>query len=422
MKKIVVLMLIVLVMAVVYFSGAGDFGDLFNNKRSLNILFITIDALRKDHLTCYGYKKDITPNIDRLAREGVIFTQAISQGSSTHYSVPSFLSSIYVRIPQLKNRFYPPTNTNLPEILKEKGYFVGIMGANAVYPYDQTKLDLCENIDDIQAEELTRRVVEFLRKEQDKPFFFWIHYWDVHTPRLSLAEAGGDKILQYDTGLILADEHVGILLRELERLNLDKNTLVILSADHGEGLGEHGSWSHGGIVWDEVLRVPLIFKCPGVIPKQRRFDNQVGLIDIGPTILDILRLDKSEEMEGSSLFPLILNKQFIHCPYIFSEHYQDEFKPGFDRYICSVRTQDWKLIRIRVSGSEELEYMLYNLKKDPKELTNLAEVEKRQFEFLKQRLEDWLKQKRTIVKLDEEIAKDKAKETVERLRRLGYMQ
>lgn len=441
-----------------------------------NVLFISIDALRADHLSCYGYPRNTTSNIDKLAKEGVLFTQAIAQGNWTGTSVASIITSTYGHIHGVIDWGYSLNTSSLPtlmQILKRSGYFnmavINYCIINTVLGIEE-EFDLFITIEDKNADEVTKRAMELLKDRKDRKFFLWLHYLDPHGPyrppffynKIYLNDEfyKGDRhapiindeyfgrggipehiskdnitdvdyyISQYDGEIKFTDEQIGILLKELKRLNLDRNTLIIITADHGEFLGEHNIYfCHARSLYDELIKVPLIISCDSLIPKGKIIDNQVQLIDIGPTILDILGIDKNKTMQGISLLPTILRGRYPTI-YAFSS---TPFK-------SMVRTEQWKLIytdykraRNKVREKEILsladkfflenatyiEYELYNLKEDPEELSNLVGVEKQKFEFLKQKLDNWIGQ--TPSKMPR-ITQPFKEETKEKLRSLGYIQ
>jgi len=213
----------------------------------------------------------------------------------------------------------------------------------------------------------------------------------------------------YDKEIKYVDEQIGILLKNLEELGLDKNTLIIITADHGEALGEHNLYfTHGMFLYDELLKVPLIM-VGGFLPKNEIIKAQVESIDILPTIMDILRINYNKRgIEGISLLPTLYSKNKNDKygeSYAFSE-FEDK---------KSIRSPEWKLIY--TSNSEE--YELYNLKEDPQELNNLADIEKDQFKLMKEKLEEWVSREKENIS---SLTKPLDEETKEKLRSLGYLQ
>lgn len=446
---------VALLFLIVIFSGVYFLYRL-NTRINLNVLLITVDSLRPDHLGCYGYKRDTSPHIDNLAKEGVIFTQAISQGSSTMPSLPSIMISLYPRQHRAMDitRKYTLTLPTLAEILGKNGYQTGAMlsniildtgvitGFNFTYFYPNASI-------------VTKKAIDWIGKNKDKRFFLFIHYGDIHVPYKppppynelflpdKFKELGTEVLLkryprsnvyqlqsmpdlteedkdyyisQYDGGIRFTDDWIGILLKSLEKLRLEKRTLIILSADHGENLGDYNkTFFHGDSLYDVLLKVPLIIK-GNIIPQGKLIQRQVQLIDIMPTILDALKIKAKSKMEGVSFLPLVLGKKQDGGLYAFSE-----CRHNFCN-MRSIRTEDWKLIFYAFLNPKEERYRweLFNLKNDPRESTNLIQLEQNKFESLKQKLRDWMKRTRspspgqTSSPLDEETKK--------RLKNLGYVQ
>jgi len=438
-----------------------------------NILLITIDALRPDHLACYGYSLNTSPHIDNLAKEGILFSQAIAQSSITFSSLPSLFTSTFPSshgIEELKDEvnFLNPSALTLAQILKDKGYHTGaISGHGLIFssvPGLDSGFDTIKDMLDAPANEITQHAVKWLGNNRDRAHFLWIHYMDTHAryqppfpyDRLhlpielkkqeretlikkyewtafewakgrivffpkqssdgSLTEENRKYyISQYDGEIGFVDEQIGILLGELKQLGLDKKTLIILTSDHGENLADYNKYfAHGFSLYDVELKVPLIIKINGRKSISAKvIGQQVQSIDIMPTILDILKIGKynRRKLEGRSFLPLILNRKKEQFTYAFSE-LSNVIK---NRILKSVRTADWKL----VYDLSKRTYELYNLKNDPGETNNLIETEKDMFKLLKKKLEEWQARPRPrLIK----AAKPLNEETKKRLRNLGYLQ
>lgn len=432
-----------------------------------NILFITIDALRPDHLSCYGYKRNTAPNIDRVAKESVIFTQAIAQGASTIPSIPSIVYSRYFRTNNIAPTLDSIKDVKIPfsaifEILQSKGYFTVIACAHSAVQqllytkFYQKGLDKIFEFDDIKphARQVTNRVIrwlkEYCKKLLRRPFFLWIHYMDTHTPYILplyyKAKFCWDELMQpsypikvltrppwiggiplpyieynitdfryyiaqYDGAINFVDDYIGFIIEYLKENNLWNNTLVIISADHGEALGEHNFYLvHSLHLYDEFIKVPLIMKLPKNLVKSKKIkqqiQQQVELIDIAPTILDIVGIRKYNFMQGESLLPLILGDGTYNKKYAFSN----------TGVLRCVRTLKWKLI----FDESNYSYEMYDLENDPKETTNLAGISEYEAEFniLRNELNKWLSQE-SFYSFSEENISEEVKRA---LRSLGYTQ
>jgi arylsulfatase A-like enzyme len=432
-----------------------------------NLLLITVDALRADHVGCLGYARDLTPRIDRLAAEGALFRQAIANGPRSPASFPAILASIY----QCSDAEHglPPGAATLAEILKQQGYATAGFCAGNVYisrlygyqrgfdqfqdfltldssakaperrsrsrraPLRSTIRRLLEdsgrydpafllfsstlqgkkNIADMAkgeevhpfeaGETLNDHAVAWLSRPRDGPFFLWLHYMDAHFPYLPrVARYPPSQVGRFALSLLclllrrpayprqvlidLYDARIrdldSILDRLLTRLEEDgwlQDTLLVLTADHGEEFLDHGGWVHGAKLYDELLRVPLVLKGPG-LPQGIALREQVGLIDLAPTILQLLGMpEKVESFRGTSFLPWLTGvrdgppERFVFSGEV---HVGGRRPPFWGQYhthktlyrIRSCRGEGWKYIWDEEGNQEEL----YNLRADPEEVHNLA--------------------------------------------------
>jgi arylsulfatase A-like enzyme len=430
----------------------------FNRSSNLNILLITIDALRPDHLGCYGYRRNTSPNIDKLAEEGVLFTQAISQTPWTGGSLASILTATYPSTHHV-NEFGNIINKSLvtlPEVFKRKNYYTAAVGETghfkALTSFERGFDYLFDSKDTLGS---TKDIIKWIRNFKNKKFFVWIHFFDYpHAPYVPpypfnqmfvtnnkskhLPIGKGNEfygvipewvainnitdvdyyISQYDGEIAFVDSLIGEILNTLKNENLDKKTIIIISADHGESLGERDLYfQHGDCLYNHEIRVPLIITGK-IIPKGRIIKYPVQLIDLMPSIVDMLRINADIKAEGSSFFPLILNKNKLVTP-AFSEAGVTKMVNGSEVNAeqKSIITGEWKLIY--ETSEYGARYELYNLKNDPGELTDLVDIEKEQFKVLKARLEEWMNRpKPNIIS----SAKPLDEETKKRLKSLGYLQ
>jgi arylsulfatase A-like enzyme len=288
-----------------------------------NILLITIDTLRADHLSSYGYHLRTSPVIDHLASEGVRFDRAYSVIPLTG---PSHLSLFTSRYPQEHgariNGVAVPRNLRwlfLPQVLQQFGY--ANLAFVSAWPLT-SRLTHLDRWFDTYDEELTRshqlfyssryaedvnpRVIAWLTQRKNKPFFLWVHYFDPHSPYVLREEFASPKpsgrgrprlewrdpsirerIRQYDSEIGYTDHHVGQLLEAVDRCGLSDSTLVVLTSDHGESLGEHGYVGHGRRLSEGIVRVPLVMRYPERIPAGLVIRQRVSLLDVMPTVLDL---------------------------------------------------------------------------------------------------------------------------------------
>ena len=316
-----------------------------------NVVLITVDTLRADHVSSYGYHLKTTPNIDRLASEGVRFDRAYSTIPLTG---PSHFSIFTSRYPQEHgariNGVAVPENSKwlaLPQILRKFGYqnaaFVSAWPLTSRLTglgrwFDHYDEDLTRSYRVFTstrfAEDVTPRTIAWLKSNSNKPFFLWVHYFDPHEPyhlreRFAAPEKVGDptaglppqgpemadRVRRYDSEVGYMDHYVGQLIDSLDELGLRGNTLVALTADHGESLGEHGYVGHGRRLSENVVRVPLIFRYPEKIKAGQVINENVSLLDLTPTVLDLTVADRIKQEQvpisfaGMSLAPAMTSDE-----------------------------------------------------------------------------------------------------------------
>jgi len=435
----------------------------------INVLLITIDCLRPDHMGVYGYERLTTPHLDDLASEGVRFTQAISQGPCTRVSFASMFSSTY---PAMFGGFLrlSPQRTVLAEILREADYCTVALGSNPylspIYGYDKGFEIFDSNLVPwvqshqhrllkylnrffivvrrllpyLPARALTAKAVRFLRRHPaTRPWFLWLHYMDVHDPyrpprrhaacfRSAKRPEPSDQALWqkalsqpgeisenerqylmdlYDAEINFVDEQIGRLLLHLRQQGSLDSTLIIVTADHGEAFGEHGQFSHRFELYDELLRVPLIMRLPARLPAGRVVTAQVRLLDLVPTVLDLLNVDDGP-FKGASLLSLIDGRD-EECRVAISET-----QPETGLY--AIRQAGWKLILNVHTGAVES----YNLRQDPLETINCANTAP----LIASKLEAQLRShvQRTEASSSSQAGVEVDHLTMDRLRALGYVE
>ena len=288
-----------------------------------NILLITVDTLRADHLSCYGYHLKTSPIIDELARDGVRFENAYSPIPLTG---PSHTSLFTSRFPQEHgariNGYAVPKDSkwlSLPQILRRFGYrnaaFVSAWPLTSRLThldrwFDRYDEDLSRKYQVFNssryAEDVTPLAVSWLEENRAGPFFLWVHYFDPHSPynlredfaepessghpnstREPLNREMANRIKKYDSEIGYADFHIGKLLARLDKLGVQESTLVVLTSDHGESLGEHGYVGHGRQLTQGIVRIPMIMRYPARLPAGKVIPGNVSLLDATPMILDL---------------------------------------------------------------------------------------------------------------------------------------
>ena len=411
-----------------------------SNRNQLNFVLINIDGLRADHMGVYGYNKNTTPFLDSLAKQGVVFKEAITPAYLTFQTDAAIFSGLYASQNNVQT-WDTPINDNLyllPKILSLYGYKTAAFVSPSLWEY----FGLAKQFDEYHLAGMSKNmsvvqpnIVNWIKNHQNVPFFLFWHIYDVHLPYRQVETNykcqfnqlttdpkgqygtfplfewqaqttksipmiidypdGSEKLswnpldkndidylnYAYDEGIKYVDSQLKDFFNQLQQLPNYKNTVFIISAEHGEDLKEHGFIFHRDI-YDVNTRVPLIIIFPKSISK--KIDKPVSSLDIMPTILDLAKIKASENGEGISLLPLIKGQASKDSP-IYTE------RPPYDEY--SVRLGDWKyilrnsnktkmiktaqlanpkdffdeIIKNDITFSDEL----YNLKEDPTEQNNL---------------------------------------------------
>ena len=376
----------------------------------LNVLVITIDTLRADRLD-----EKHMPRAAALAAQGARFSHAYAQAPNTPRSFPSFLTA---RLPSqvhwvTKNANFPPVvphsaggDVTFFEALAEAGLHpTGVFSHFYLKPengiaggfvsgtdnrWDNTgALTLHDSNTDIAAPRITARVIEKLKKlgQSKERFALWTHLFDPHSRYMDQpdfpAHGSGFKALEekYDGEVAFADRHVGMMLDALAAAGLADDTIVVLMSDHGEAFGEHRfagerMFFHGQTLYDELLRVPLIVKVPGIQP--RTVEQPVMLIDLGPTLIDLVGHAVPSSMQGRSLVPALVGDALPDEP-VFAEMLP---APSWQHKWRIVVSGGYKLLDKQSEGSVEL----YDVAKDPTEQKNLADAEPAKVKALRELL------------------------------------
>ncbi len=282
-------------------------------ENDLNLILISIDTLRADHLNSYGYMRDTSPNLKKIAQKGTQFNQTISQAPWTLPSHMSMFTSYYPMAlgyrPAQTDIMIPGKVETLAQKLSKHGYInAGFTGGGYVSSrygfsrgfsyYEEKRLEDVESVLD--------RVNRWLTRHQKDKFFVFFHTYEVH--EYKHGKNNEETIAHYDSKIKLVDQKIIKLFDFLKRTKLDAKTLVIFTSDHGEGFGEHVWKGHASSVYEEQIRVPLFFILPGTVPENLKIDRQVSLVDILPTVLDFLNLPPELNLEGKSLRPFFNNK------------------------------------------------------------------------------------------------------------------
>jgi choline-sulfatase len=400
-----------------------------------NVLLITLDTTRADHLGAYGYGDVETPNIDALARRGVLFAQAMSPAPLTlpaHSSIMTGTYPTYHGVRVNGNTALGPAQTTIAETLSKRGYATGAWvaafvldgrwGLNQGFDLYDDRFDLGKykhlDLGTVQrpANEVVDAALPWLEAHKQGPFFAWVHLYDPHTPYeppepfRSKYERRGLRGL-YDGEIAFTDQQVGRVLSWLKASGLESRTVVVVMGDHGEALGSHGEASHGYFVYDYALHVPFLLATPFDALRGIRVDAQVSSVDVLPTLFELLGIDVPARVHGRSLLPVMLDPARDSGAYAYGESMTPNLQFGWSS-LHALRSNRYKLIK---APSPEL----YDLAADPGEATNVIARYPAVVEDLTRRLDRLMVE--TGKEAPEPEAADLDKETLERLAALGYV-
>jgi arylsulfatase A-like enzyme len=420
----------------------------------VNVLLVVLDAASALHFGCYGYARATTPEIDRIAAEGVLFERAYTPAVYTLAAMSSLWTSQYADEHQnvdLRNASLDRARVTLAELLKPTGVssagFVANGMAGPAFSFDRGFAEFHEVYAEhgSRAEAFRKVLPEWLAARGGRRFFAYVHYREPHAPydppapfdtrfgpdtplprelrsdtrklmalhnEDKLGAAGLEHVVRlYDGNLAYADSEVGFLRRSLEQAGLWERTAVIVTADHGEALLEHGWIGHNAQLYEESTRVPLIIRLPeGRGPRGLRLAGLADLVDLAPTIADLFGLrgdPKLRELRGRSLLPALAGGP--GKPVVL-------MRSSGDRPRHAVRDARFKLIHDSASGRDEL----YDLDADPKERTDLAAGQPLRAAYYRQSLHAWLLGLERAEPSDQETTL--TPEQLENLRALGYVQ
>ncbi|MFH1415997.1 MAG: sulfatase [Elusimicrobiota bacterium] len=403
MKKIHLILICSAITLVFLYVGRAN--------RDINVIFVLLDGARADHLSSYNYDKNTTPNIDRIAAGGALFLNHFSNATATLKSVPRYMSSRYYSAPIFQHDSFmwgirtPWEAENildafddeqiiLPEVLEINGYKTAIFTNHgwfdertylvrkfmSAFRYEVSQTDA-------EDENYFPEMISWIRNNKENKFFIYCHIMSPHPPyppnreeeeflkafneleidgvrrkfhRLNKNEPWTAKQLEileglYDSDLKHTDKLIGMLYDDLKEMGLSDNTLIVITADHGWGLGEHESLRCGSLPWDSELKIPLIMSCPKAVPAGKKIKKLTESVDVVPTILDLcgLKMPEGKTLDGVNL------KKVMHGK-----------SPGKEAVFTeqSIRTKKYKYIT-KPDGYR----LLYNIEKDPRETRDIKE-------------------------------------------------
>jgi arylsulfatase A-like enzyme len=436
------------------------------------VLLISIDTCRADHLSLYGYQRETSPTLERLATDGVVFDQAFVQVTDT---VPSHASLFTSRYPfvhgtangvALRDEF-----VTLAEVLGQNGLgtaaFVsgytmtaaesGLDQGFQTYDDELTRLGgpTARLPNERPAEQTAERALAWLEQHAAEPFFLFVHFFDPHgayqppepydrmfeieTPEPFLlpmsrippyARIGEETdanvyISRYDGEIRYVDDQIARLVDALERHGVLDDTLIVVIADHGESLTEHGFFfAHGWRLFEPSMHVPLVFRYPAGLPRGHRVDGIAQSIDVMPTLLELLGIDAPAEVDGVSLIPLIHGREPMLNPYALAKTTKalTYLNLELDRNLhdhYAIRTREWKYLH----GEDGLTFALFDLVSDPGEALNIAPNEVARVTELRQLLLHVLETHQVDPsEFLQPLEDDDRRRLEERLRSLGYIQ
>jgi choline-sulfatase len=350
---------------------------------NLNLLLVTLDTTRADRIHAYGFDGIETPHLDRLAREGVLFEQAVAPAPLT---LPAHSSIFTGRFPPAHGVrdnggfFLDDRETTIAERLQARGFATGgFVGAYVLDhkwgiaqgfqtyfdDFDLTKYQsLSLGSVDRPGNEVADHALAWLDKVAGSRFFGWVHFYDAHSP-YDPPEPFKSRYANrpYIGEIAFVDSQVGRLLAYLDQHDLARNTVVVVMGDHGESLGEHGEGTHGFFVYQATMHVPLLIRAPYDAMAARRVGDTVRSIDILPTVLELLGVRSQEHLEGTSVVPLMTGAKRELGLAAYSEAVYPRFHFG------------WSDLRALTAG--RYKYVaaprpeLYDLQQDPKEAKNI---------------------------------------------------
>ncbi len=401
--------------------------------RERSLILVTLDTTRADRLGAYGGRAVPTPTLDRIARDGVLFEQAVSQVPLTLPAHSTILTARYPASHGVRHngifRLRDGEET-LAEHLRAAGFrtagFVGAYVLNRGFgteqgfdTYDDVNVDRFaggrDQVFEAQrtADEVNAAVFRWLDAKPAGRFFLWVHYYDPHEP-YSPPEKPGRALSGsgYDREISYVDACLGDLLRELDRRGLLDRSILAVIGDHGESLGEHGEKTHGIFLYDGAVHVPLLLRAPGVLPAGRRVAGPVEQVDLAPTLLDYLGVGPLTRAQGKSLRPRIDGRDDGLGATAHAETLMPRLEFGWAE-LRMVRDSRFKYI-------EAPRPELYDLRDDAAEARNLAPNDADRAGEMAAALQTW-RQATEDTSAGKEAARTLSAEEEARLRSLGYL-
>jgi arylsulfatase A-like enzyme/Flp pilus assembly protein TadD len=393
--------------------------------KPINVVLITLDTVRADHLHCYGNEKIKTPNIDALAASGVLFEKAVAQTPLTQPSHASMFTGENPNVHNVRDTggfALQPSSVTMATILQRHGWgtagFISASVLTRMFGFNQgfaTYDDQLEHrnpkdpVSTRAADVTADHAIRWLQQQSGKPFFLWVHLYDAHFPYDPPAEFRKQYPQDpYDAEIAFEDQQLGRVLNAVKQKSPAGNTLIVLLSDHGEGLGDHGEYDHGVFLYDSTVRIAWIMSGPG-LPAGVRVQQQAREIDLLPTVLDLLGGQPASSVQGTSLVPAFSDKT-VPSNYSYEETLYPKINMGWSE-LRGIHTAHWMYIH---APRPEL----YDLDQDPGELNNVIEAHPKEYRELEAQLK---KASRLGDSGTETVAlKQMDQQTMDQLKSLGY--
>ncbi len=395
----------------------------------VNVVLITLDTVRADHLHCYGDNKIETPVIDGLARDGVLFEKAVAQTPLTGPSHASIFTGENPNVHHVRDTggfALQPSSVTLATTLHRSGWdtagFISSAVLSRQFGFNQGFAAYDDQIPEIvdkntgelaaarPANVTVDHAIHWLDQQSGKPFFLWLHLYDAHQPynppEQFRRQYPNDP---YDAEIAFEDHELGRFLDVVRKKSPAGKTLILLLSDHGEGLGEHGEDGHGIFLYDSTVRIAWIMDGPGV-PAGVRVQQQAREIDALPTVLNLLGGKASSAIQGTSMVPAFSGKP-VRTTYSYEETLYPKINMGWAE-LRGIHTDHWMYIR---APKPEL----YDLDKDPRELQNVIAAQPKEYRELEAQLKDLSRLGSHNTETVETQPMDQ--KTLEQLRSLGYV-
>ncbi len=399
-----------------------------------NIILITLDTTRADHLPCYGYSGVKTPHLDALAKEGIVFEQCTASSPLTlpsHTSIMTGLYPTYHGVRVNANAAVSQDHLTLAELFAQQGYQCGAFiasfvldgrwGLNQGFHHYDDRLEFGKqlelNIAMVQrpGNEVVDAALSWLENQGGRSFFTWIHLYDPHIPyeppEPYLSEYNIGQFGLYDGEIAFMDEQIGRVVTWLREKGLTGKTLLALIGDHGEGLGDHNEWEHGYFIYDYAVQVPLLIVTPFGDFQGKRVSSQVRTIDLYPTLLEMVGIEVPEENQGESLLDMLFHPDKTIESYAYCESFTPKIHYNWSP-LHSLRTPRYKYI-----AAPRAE--LYDLENDPGELANIFEASPGLARKFKEELDRMIE--KTSLEAPQPETANIDQETLRRLAALGYI-